>query len=72
MPAAIDFYTYSAITERGDRTLSVNSEQFRETLEFELDQPTGHPRKHWIDHILRSCRHTAGTRLSADGRQPPY
>ena len=51
MPAAIDFYTCSAIAERADRTLSVYSEQFRERVEFDLDQRLGSPRKHWSDYI---------------------
>lgn len=51
MPAAIDFYTCSAIAERTDRTLSVYSEQFRERVEFDLDQRPGSPRKHWSDYI---------------------
>ena len=51
MPAAIDFYTCSAIAERSDRTLSVHSEQFQETVEFDLDQRPGSPRKHWSDYI---------------------
>jgi len=51
MPAAIDFYTCSAIAERADRTMSVYSEQFRERVEFDLDQRPGSPRKHWSDYI---------------------
>lgn len=51
MPAAIDFYTCSAIAERADRTMSVYSEQFRERVEFDLDQRLGSPRKHWSDYI---------------------
>jgi galactokinase len=51
MPAAIDFYTCSAIADRVGRTLSVYSEQFRESVEFDLDQPLGSPRKHWSDYI---------------------
>jgi galactokinase len=77
MPAAIDLYTYSAIAERGDRTLSVYSEQFRETLEFELDQPAGDPRKHWSDYIrgvaavLRDTGYPLrGANLLIDGQVP--
>jgi len=51
MPAAIDFYSYVAIGERVDRTLSVNSEQFQETVEFNLDQLAGPPHKHWSDYV---------------------
>lgn len=51
MPAAIDFYSYAAIGERADHTLSIYSEQFRETVEFRLDQLAGPPRKHWSDYV---------------------
>ena len=34
MPAAIDFYSYAAIGERADHTLSVYSEQFHQSVEF--------------------------------------
>ena len=51
MPAAIDFYSYAAIGERVDRTLSVHSEQFHETIEFNPEQLAGPPRKHWSDYV---------------------
>ncbi len=51
MPAAIDFYCYSAIAGRTDRTLSVYSEQFGETVEFNLNEAVGPPRKHWSDYV---------------------
>ena len=47
MPAAIDFYSYAAIGERTDRTLSVYSEQFDRSVEFSIDQLAGPPRRHW-------------------------
>ena len=51
LPAAIDFYSYAAIGERVDRTLSVYSEQFYETIEFTPEQLAGPPRKHWSDYV---------------------
>ncbi len=51
MPAAIDFFSCSAIAPRSDRKLSVYSEQFRESVELDLDQLTGPPRKHWSDYV---------------------
>lgn len=51
MPAAIDFYSYAAIGERVDRTLSVYSEQFHATEEFIPEQLAGPPRKHWSDYV---------------------
>jgi len=51
MPAAIDFFSCSAIARRSDRKLSVYSEQFRESVELDLDQLPGPPRKHWSDYV---------------------
>ena len=51
MPAAINFYAYSAIAGRVDRILSIHSEQFGETVEFDLSQAAAPPRKHWSDYV---------------------
>jgi len=51
MPAAIDFYSYAAIGERADQTLSVYSEQFHENVEFSIAHLAGPPRKHWSDYV---------------------
>ena len=51
MPAAIDFYSYAAIGERADRTLSVYSEQFNQSVEFSIAHLAGPPRKHWSDYV---------------------
>jgi galactokinase len=51
MPAAIDFSCYSAIEGRADVTLSIYSEQFQESIEFDLNRLAGPPRKHWSDYI---------------------
>jgi galactokinase len=51
MPAAIDFYSYAAIGERADHTLSVYSEQFHQSVEFSIADLAGPPRKHWSDYV---------------------
>lgn len=51
MPAAIEFYTWVAASERSDRTLHVHSEQFNESVEFSLDALGDGPRHHWSDFI---------------------
>lgn len=51
MPAAIDFYSYAAVGEGTDRTLAVYSEQFQETVQLDVDQLAGPPRKHWSDYV---------------------
>ena len=50
MPAAIDFYTWVAVAPRADRKLSVRSENFAETVEFELDERAPQRRGHWSDY----------------------
>jgi galactokinase len=51
MPAAIEFYSYAAIGERADHTLSVYSEQFHQSVEFSIAHLAGPPRKHWSDYV---------------------
>ena len=51
MPVAIDFCCYAAITPRADRKLSVYSEQFQESVEFDLDRVAEAPRQHWSDYV---------------------
>lgn len=77
MPAAIDFYTFSAVAESADRTLSVYSEQFQERVEFDLDQRPGPPRQHWSDYIRGVAAvlqeegyPVQGANLFIDGRVP--
>ena len=50
MPAAIDFSTWVAIAPRRDRKLTVRSENFSESVEFDLDETTAHGRGHWSDY----------------------
>ncbi len=51
MPAAIDLYTRAAVKPRDDRTLSVHSETFSDSVEFDLDEPNPRPRGHWSDYV---------------------
>src|ERR1041385_5892667 len=51
MPAAIDFYSYTAVAEGTPRTLSIYSEQFQEMVQFDIDQLAGPPRKHWSHYV---------------------
>ena len=50
LPAAIGFYTWVAIGPRRDRKLTVYSENFSESVEFDLDEV--HPiSKHWSNYV---------------------
>jgi len=51
MPAAIDFSTWVTISPRDDRVLSVYSENFREHVDFDLDDAAPRPQKHWSDYV---------------------
>jgi len=51
MPAAIDLYTRVAIKPRDDRILSIHSENFSESCEFDLDEPAPIARGHWSDYV---------------------
>lgn len=51
MPAAIDLSTEVAIKPRHDRTLSIHSENFSDSIEFDLDQPNISARGHWSDYV---------------------
>ena len=51
MPAAIDLSTEAAIKPRHDRTLSIHSENFSDSIEFNLDQPNIGARGHWSDYV---------------------
>lgn len=51
MPAAIDFSCYTAVGARADNTLSIYSEQFQESAEFDLNDLDGPPTNHWSDYI---------------------
>jgi galactokinase len=51
LPAAIDLYTWTAIAPRTDHILSIFSENFLETAEIDLDEPSPKPRDHWTDYV---------------------
>ena len=50
-PAAIDRATWIAIAPRHDRILKIHSEHFNETIEFNIDDTSPAPRKHWSDYV---------------------
>ncbi len=52
MPAAIDSSTWVATAPRRDRKLSVQSENFSETAELDLDQPPTRGTGHWSDYAF--------------------
>jgi galactokinase len=51
LPAAIDFYTWVALSSRPDRRLALRSEDFPGLAEYELDS-LDHDRRHeWSDYV---------------------
>lgn len=50
MPMAIDFSTWVAIAPREDRRVIMRSENFAESVEFELDEPATRGSGHWSDY----------------------
>ncbi len=52
MPAAIGFFTTVAAAPRGDRKLIIRSENFNETLEFDLDHLPAKTQGKWVDYLL--------------------
>lgn len=51
MPAAIDFSTWVAIAPRDDRKIVIRSENFSESAEFGLDEPSARGNGHWSDYL---------------------
>jgi galactokinase len=51
MPAAINYFTLVAIAPREDRTITVCSDHFPDTVQLNLDHPT-QSRRHWSDYPL--------------------
>jgi galactokinase len=77
MPAAIEFYTWVAVSPRTDRILHVHSDRFEETIDLSLDALAGPPRKHWSDYIrgvaavIQAAGHTlSGANLVIHGQVP--
>src|SRR5207253_4989376 len=50
MPAAIDFYTRVAAAPRDERRVVIHSENFDETVEFDLNESQPQARGHWSDY----------------------
>ncbi|HXG92027.1 MAG TPA: galactokinase [Blastocatellia bacterium] len=65
MPSAIDLYTWAAIAPRDDRKLKIHSENFNESIEFDLDEAAPRARAHWSDYPrgIAAVLERAGHRL---------
>src|SRR5262249_52548459 len=50
MPAAVDLYTWIAFSPRDDRKVRIHSENFSESIEFDLNEPDPRKRSHWSDY----------------------
>jgi galactokinase len=50
MPASLALYVWVAVSPRADRRLAVYSENYLESVEFDLDEPEAHPTGHWSDY----------------------
>ena len=51
-PAAIDFQTWVAAAAGHNRTISVYSQNYKESAEIDLDCPSPNPGKHWSTYVL--------------------
>jgi galactokinase len=51
LPAAIDFYTWVAVSPRSDRKLVLRSENFPGLAEYTLDSASSHRRHEWSDYV---------------------
>jgi galactokinase len=51
LPAAIDLYTWTAVSPRPDQRLRVYSENLGESSEIDLAQGHPRPRDHWSDYV---------------------
>ena len=51
LPAAIDLYTWTAITPRSGHTLRAYSENLGESCEIDLADTAPPPREHWSDYL---------------------
>ena len=77
MPAAIGFSTEVAIAPRSDRKLVIQSENYSEQIEFDLDHLPTARAGHWSDYavgvaimIERSGKKLSGTNMLIDGDVP--
>ncbi len=64
MPAAIDFAVCVAVAPRNDRRVVVNSTNFQQRTEFDLDNDFARPQNHWSDYI-----HGVGIMLGRAGHR---
>jgi galactokinase len=51
LPAAIDLYTWTAVSPRDDRKLLVYSENLEESSEIDLAERSPRARDHWSDYV---------------------
>jgi galactokinase len=77
MPAAINFSTWVTISTLDTRKLSIFSENFGEHVEFDLNETSPAPRKHWSDYVIgvavvleRAGYHLRGAKLRIRGEVP--
>jgi galactokinase len=77
MPAAIDFYTWIAVAARDDRKLVVQSTNFPDSVEVDLQSSEPSPRNHWTDYVVgvavmleRAGHRLRGANLLARGEVP--
>jgi galactokinase len=77
MPLAIDFSTWLAIAPRADRKIVIRSENFSETVEFDLDEPNPRGSGHWSDYsrgvavmLERAGHHLRGADILLHGEVP--
>ena len=52
MPGAIQFQTTIGIAPRGDRRLTLLSQNYAEQAEFDLEELPQHARRHWSDYVV--------------------
>jgi len=77
LPAAIDFYTWVAISPRSDRILAMRSENFPGQAEYPLDAPESERRYDWSDYpygvalmLARAGKRICGADLLIAGEIP--
>jgi len=77
MPVAINFSTWISLHPRAGRKLEIHSENFDETVLFDLDDPNPAPRGHWSDYAIgvaimleRAGHRLRGSHLSIRGEVP--
>ena len=65
MPVALDLATWVTISPNNKRSLVIYSEEFREQIEFDLDDPAPPPNGHWSDYVrgVAVVLESAGYRL---------